>query len=102
MAKKSNVVDLAPRRAARKRRRVHCLTVFLDEEPEQIGLLFRYAGRSVQVRSVHDAARKWIAFRDATGAGASELGNGGEVVDGQGTAVARISYNGRVWKPEQS
>lgn len=60
-------------------------------------LFFRCNGRTVEVASVNDAARKWAAFRDATGAGASEIGNGGEVIDERASVVARISYNVRVW-----
>jgi len=57
-------------------------------------------GPKARVSSVEDAARKWNEYRARSGAGVSELGNGGTVygtIGGRGFHVlARISYNGRV------
>lgn len=54
---------------------------------------------SVRVSSLRDASRKareYIELHDLGG------GNwtGGDVLDGSGLIVARISYNGRVWQAE--
>jgi hypothetical protein len=51
-----------------------------------------------EVASVEDARARWEAFRDASGAGASKIGNGLTVVDEGGEVVALISYNGRIWR----
>jgi len=61
------------------------------------GLTISFGGKTYPVDSINDAQAKWIAFRDATGAGVSKTGNGLEVKDGAGRFVARISYNGRVF-----
>lgn len=58
-----------------------------------------YGKKRVPVASVEDAANRWNDFRDRSGGGASEIGNGVVVVDARGVAVAEISYNGRIWKP---
>jgi hypothetical protein len=52
--------------------------------------------RTVPVKSVADARRKWIDFREATAAGVSEIGDGLLIVDEDGITVARIHYNGTV------
>jgi 2'-5' RNA ligase len=52
------------------------------------------------VESVADAQAKWTEFRDKSGAGVSQVGNGVRVTDETGKLVARISYNGRVWDKE--
>lgn len=62
-------------------------------------LFIIWNGNRREVASLEDAAAKWDTFRDATGAGASEIGGNAKVVDQDGTEVARISYNGRVWPP---
>jgi hypothetical protein len=66
-----------------------------DVMPE--GLVVSFAGRSFKVKSVEEAQAKWIEFRDTSGAGVSQIGNGIRVTDGAGRFVARISYNGRLW-----
>ncbi len=40
------------------------------------------------------------AFRDGSGAGVSQIGNGVRIVDAANRFVAHISYNGRVWDKE--
>lgn len=52
-----------------------------------------------EVASLEEASRKWDSFRDTTGAGASQIGEGARIVDQTGAEVARISYNGKVWPP---
>ena len=54
-------------------------------------------GKRFPVASIEAAQAKWEAFRDGSGAGVSEVGNGVRLVDAHGNFVARISYNGRVW-----
>lgn len=44
-----------------------------------------------------DAAGLWEEFRDKTGAGCSELGNGGIPVNQRGEWVGKVSYNGRMF-----
>ncbi len=59
---------------------------------------FKIDGKpAVPVQSVADAAAKWEQYRDRTGAGVSEIGNGGTVYQG-GRKVATVSYNGRIWE----
>lgn len=48
------------------------------------------------VASYAEARRLWEEYRDSTGAGYSEIGNGA-VVTHEGQPVARVSYNGRIW-----
>lgn len=64
------------------------------------GLTVTFGGKTYPVSSVEDAQRKWVEFRDQSGGGVSEVGNGVRVLDGAGKFVARISYNGRVWDTE--
>ncbi|MFA7290879.1 MAG: LPD38 domain-containing protein [Rhodocyclaceae bacterium] len=55
-----------------------------------------FDGKRYPVKSLDEASDKWVAFREESEAGVSEIGNGIPVfLDGQ--QVARISYNGRVW-----
>jgi N12 class adenine-specific DNA methylase len=56
-------------------------------------------GQRFPVASLEDARRKWDKFRNTTGAGASQIGEGARIVDQAGAEVARISYNGKVWPP---
>ena len=59
-------------------------------------LTFKISGKPrVPVLSVADAAAKWGAYRDQSGGGVSEIGNGGIVRDGE-KIVAKVSYNGRI------
>jgi len=58
-------------------------------------------GRKVPVFNMEDASRKWIAIINALGIGASGLsGDDGAVIDESGRVIAQVSYNGRVWGPE--
>lgn len=57
-------------------------------------------GKRYPVADVPEAQRLWVQFRDAAGAGVSEVGNGVRVVDQDGKFVARVSYNGRAWSTE--
>jgi hypothetical protein len=67
------------------------------------GGLFVQAGKQrFQVDSLRDAQTKWAEFRDTTGAGVSQVGNGVSVVDGAGRQVAHVSYNGRLWNNEKA
>lgn len=63
----------------------------------KVGMSVRFGGETYPVDSIEDAQSKWRAFRDATGAGNSAIGNGVEVFGEDGQQVARISYNGRAW-----
>jgi len=61
--------------------------------------VFGVPGESVSVSSLREAsrrAREYIEQHDLGG------GNwtGGDVLDHTGQLVARVSYNGRVWRPE--
>ena len=56
-----------------------------------------FGKKRYEVVSVEDAATKWNAFRDASYAGVSDIGNGVIVRDSNGKHIARISYNGRIW-----
>lgn len=54
-----------------------------------------YDGQRFLVGSLQEASEKWDAFRERTGAGASELGRA-VIYDERGVMVAKIMYNGRV------
>ncbi len=58
--------------------------------------------KRVEVGSISEAVAKWTAFRDGSGAGVSQIGNGVRIVDAANRFVARISYNGRVWNTEEN
>lgn len=62
-------------------------------------LFVERGGKRFAVDSLEDASAKWSQFRDASGAGVSVLGSDAKIVDQNGTEVARISYNGKVWPP---
>lgn len=49
-------------------------------------------------RSLYEAQRSYIALRDASGYGASQIGFG-QVFDQSGQLIAHISCNGRLWAP---
>ncbi len=53
--------------------------------------------RRIIVASVNEASEVWSRFRDGSGMGVSEIGNGGNVLDDNGKRVAKVSYNGRIW-----
>jgi 2'-5' RNA ligase len=64
-------------------------------------LFVERGNQRIEVASLEDAARKWGQFFHAAvreGAGAESV-SGARVVDQNGTEVARISQNGRVWPP---
>lgn len=63
-------------------------------------LFVTFGAKKFEVQSMEDAAAKWNAYRDRTGAGCSEIGNGVEVHDEAGLLVGSVSYNGRIWGPE--
>ena len=48
--------------------------------------------------TLHDVQVAYIKKRNATGLGASGFGSG-DVFDERGQHLARISYNGRLWRP---
>jgi hypothetical protein len=59
-------------------------------------------GRTYKVASLEEAAAKFRQVRDAevqAGRGGASRMRDGEVFDDAGKAIARISYNGRVWAP---
>jgi hypothetical protein len=54
--------------------------------------------RAVPVADFSEASRAMREFVERNGLGASQLtGRCGEITAGPGGAVARVSYNGRVW-----
>jgi hypothetical protein len=56
----------------------------------------------IEVDSLEDAQAKWEQFRDKSGAGVSQIGNGLRILDQDGKFVARISYNGRLHDTEDA
>jgi hypothetical protein len=67
--------------------------------PQPVQRLFvMRSGKRFEVASLEDASQKWCAFRDATGAGASEIGEdvmiynqaAGGVEAGPGAAVQAV------------
>jgi hypothetical protein len=53
---------------------------------------------NVEVQFADQASKLFCAYRDRFNLGASDLEDGcGDVIDGRGEIVARISYNGRIW-----
>lgn len=61
-------------------------------------LFVRVGRRNYPVSSFEDASAKFCEVRDRSGAGASTMPQC-TIVDSNGTEIARISYNGRVWPP---
>lgn len=56
---------------------------------------------AVVVKSLKDAQRKFCAWRDHNELGGGNMTkNTGKVFDAKKKCIARISYNGRVWTPE--
>lgn len=49
-------------------------------------------------RTLEEAQRGYVALREETGYGASQVGFG-HVFDEAGQLIAHISYNGRLWAP---
>lgn len=58
-------------------------------------LFVEWNGRRMPVESIEDAQEKWTAFREQSGAGASEIGEAA-IIDQDGKPVATIAYNGNV------
>ena len=55
----------------------------------------------IPVASADTAAVLFTQYRDRHGVGASDMKEGcGNIYANDGTLVARVSYNGRVWTPE--
>lgn len=67
------------------------------ENSVMLPLFVTFGRKRFEVESMEDAAAKWVAYRDRTGAGCSEIGNGVEVRDEAGRLVGSVSYNGRIW-----
>lgn len=63
-------------------------------------MFVEWGGRRFPVESIDDAQDKWDQFREASNAGASEIG-GAIVTDESGKKLGKIAYNGRYF-PEQS
>ena len=57
--------------------------------------IVEYEGQRFRVASLQEASEKWDAFRERTGAGASELGRA-TIYDKSGALVGKIMYNGRI------
>lgn len=52
----------------------------------------------VPVNDAEQIVRIWENYRDENGIGASDMTSGcGDLVASDGTVVARISYNSRIW-----
>lgn len=51
------------------------------------------------IKTLEETQRAYIVARNASGLGASQFSDG-DVFDEKNTRVARISYNGRLWRPE--
>ena len=64
------------------------------------GMFVTMGNKKFEVDSLEDAAKKWTGYRDRTGAGMSEIGNGLEIHDEAGQVLGRVSYNGRIWNPD--
>lgn len=48
--------------------------------------------------SIEDLSRMMATARDASGYGASDIGGQWNVLDAGGRCVAKLSYNGRIWR----
>lgn len=72
------------------------MTLMLPAEP----IFIQIDGRRYQVASLEQASQMYCAARDAFGEGASRTPEG-LIVTAEGRTVGRISYNGRVWSPEE-
>ena len=69
---------------------------------ERDSMIVTFGGKSYNVSSIKEAQEKWIRFRETSGAGVSEVGNGVRVTDQNGKFIARVSYNGRAWSTEDA
>ena len=81
-------------RAAWERKKAGAVQV---QQPSA-GLVVQFDGHVEFVDTVKEAVAAWRAYRDLHDLGASDA-LGALVKDGAGKAIARISYNGRVWDP---
>lgn len=71
----------------------------IDALPAPV-LFVTFGAKKYEVQSLEDAAAKWTGYRNRTGAGISEIGNGVEVRDEAGRLAGSVSYNGRIWGPD--
>ena len=62
-------------------------------------LFIQIGRRRYQVASLEQASEMYCTARDASGMGASKVPEA-MIVTASGRAVARVSYNGRVWPAE--
>lgn len=62
-------------------------------------MILQVGARVFAVTSMAHASEVYGTYRDQTGLGGSEFPDG-ELFDGAGTLIARVSYNARVWPPE--
>jgi acyl-CoA thioesterase len=59
---------------------------------------FNLDGKIIPVRTIDAARSLWITYRDDNGLGQSDVARGtGNFYDEEGTLVAYVSYNGRMW-----
>ena len=65
---------------------------------KQAAIAFGLESRRMVVANIQDASKMWAEYRDLSGMGVSEIGNGGNVLDDNGKRIAKISYNGRIWE----
>jgi hypothetical protein len=63
-------------------------------------MILKVRRKKIPVTSLEGASAVYSALRDASGEGASTFRDG-VVLDHDGTEIARVSYNGRVWAPGQ-
>ncbi len=64
---------------------------------QQDSLFVKLGKKKFPVSSYQDASDKWVAYRDQTCAGVSEIGNGVHIYNTFNKVVAHVSYNGRIW-----
>ncbi len=65
-------------------------------------LFVERGGERFEVDSLEEASQKWNSYRDTAiqqGGRPDTAGGGARIVDQNGTEVARISWNGKVWPP---
>ncbi|HEY0960917.1 MAG TPA: hypothetical protein VGE69_00995, partial [Pseudomonadales bacterium] len=67
---------------------------------ERPNLVASFGKQSYPVQSIAEAQAKWNGFRSQSGAGASDIGGSLKITQ-DGKPIARISYNGRVWRDGQ-
>ena len=62
-------------------------------------MIVKFNSKAFKVSGFEEASRVYSTVRDKSGKGASKWADG-FVTDINGTTIARISYNGRVWPLE--